>query len=176
MEDTLTFDPIYLCIENFTLLPYVRMTRKSLHVDKYAQRYLSNQSELRILMQSRLEKSERVVFGKTYIPDRTPFQLVMLVNTLNDNHHCDLDNLVKAVLDASSGLIFKDDRYCDQITARRYFNVYDQNLILLAVSGIDDDPLDLIDNLYAYPLLFVNAGSAPHLLTVRKTISPQIKE
>lgn len=174
MAEILTFEPIYLSLAGFELQPYVRMTRKSMHVDKYALRYLSNQSDLRSLMQTQLEQSERVIFGEYYIPENTPFQLVMLVNSMNPNHHCDLDNLVKAVLDASSGLIFKDDRYCDLIVARRYFNVYDQNLVLLALGSMQEDTLDLIDNLYAYPLLS-GVPNAPHLQPT-KPIPPHIKE
>lgn len=157
------------------------MTRRSMHVDKYAQRYLSNQSEMRDLMQTQLEQSERVIFGEYYIPENTPFQLVMFVNSIalhssrNSNHHCDLDNLVKSVLDASSGLIFKDDRFCDLIFARRYFNVYDHNLLLLAISGLNEDTLDLIDNLYAYPVSS-GAENKPALKSIERKISPQINE
>jgi len=191
VAETLSFDPIYLSLAGFELQPYVRMTRKSMHVDKYALRYLSNQSELRSLMQTQLEQSERVIFGEYYIPENTPFQLVMFINVIASeataqrpvrkqsrpafpNHHCDLDNLVKAVLDASSGLIFKDDRFCDLIGARRYFNVYDQNLVLLALGSMQEDTLDLIDNLYAYPLLS-GVPDAPHLQPT-KPIPPHIKE
>ena len=150
--EKINFKPLYFFIADFIILPYVRMTQRTKFYP-VASRYLKNHTDLRLRMIPELERQHRSpLLNGLYMPDDFPFQLVMLVNFMSDKHNCDLDNLVKSVLDASAGLIFKNDRFCDGVYARRYFKTYDQDLILFAYAGLDEDPVDILDQLYYFPV------------------------
>lgn len=102
----------------FTLIgkikPYVRMTRRSKWVNKEAIAYNSNQVELKARLQAAMSAA-----GYDPIPARTPFAVHILI-TMPGRLHCqDLDNQIKAVLDACQHVVFPDDRWMDNITADR---------------------------------------------------------
>ena len=140
-------EPLFFYLEDFTLLPYFRMTQRTKYF-KNAQRYLSNHTVLKKRLTSILEEQERqCLLSGYYFPDEMPFQLVMLIsdNTLNI-HKCDLDNLVKSVLDGAQGLIYKDDRFCDSVFVQRH-NSSKKNLLSLCFAPLNANPINLYETL-----------------------------
>ncbi len=94
------------------IVPYVRMTQRSKHADPRARRYLASQQALKI--QLRQQMTER----DDYEPlRREPLEVFLAFWWAN--HRQDLDNLVKAILDAASGIVWADDRWVDPIEASR---------------------------------------------------------
>jgi len=115
-KDIEHFEPIRFIYEG-KITPYTRMTRRGKYVKPDAIRYLDSQNRL---------KNELAMFnaGKDpdtpwLVPEKTGFGVDMTFY-IPRMHHCDLDNLVKAVMDAMQKIIFADDRYCDQIFANRF--------------------------------------------------------
>lgn len=116
----MTFNPIEIELHEVELIPYVRMTRRSMHVNKYAKAYVAQQKELRAGVSQILAGQGLDSFDGMYIPDKTPFMLLLQIFTLKRIHRCDLDNMVKSVLDLSQGIVFKNDSYCDAIISSRH--------------------------------------------------------
>lgn len=110
----MTFKPIDIDIYN-EVVPYVRMTQRGKYVKPNAIRYLQAQNDLKNLFM--LAKRNIGCFDYC-VPEKVPF-CVRLEFYTSKAHHCDLDNLVKAILDAGQHILYKDDRYCDQIIAIR---------------------------------------------------------
>lgn len=88
--------------------PYVRMTQRSKYVNKDALEYLASKDALAWAM--------RVHGGR--VPDKTPFE-VHLSYHAPDLFTYDLDNLVKAVMDAGNKVMWNDDRYCTLIVSEK---------------------------------------------------------
>jgi Holliday junction resolvase RusA-like endonuclease len=107
-------------IEDFELQPYVRMTQRSKFADSNAQNYIKNQAEFQLLVRNYVNLKNYPMAGDHYIPDTAPFMLCAYVFTGKRLHRCDLDNIIKAVLDGTQGLIFKNDQMCDAILASRH--------------------------------------------------------
>ena len=119
------------------LTPYVRMTQKGKYGSERAQKYMSNQEEWKDYFQYLIvdlnppryphvkkEKIGKHTLDVEYyypIPDRTPFrvELIFTFHPDKDPHYCDLDNLVKAIMDAGNKILYWDDRWCDSIVAVR---------------------------------------------------------
>jgi crossover junction endodeoxyribonuclease RusA len=107
---------IQLDIKDITIKPYVRMTQRGKYVNKQAQQYLASKGRLsaRIREQMNLQ-------GKDMMPAGTPLKVVIrLYAPTNPGHKADLDNQVKAILDACNKTAFPDDRWVDQIDAERF--------------------------------------------------------
>ena len=83
------------------IIPYVRMTQRSKYADDRARRYLQSQRSIgwQLKQQMRYAGAEM----------RAPSGL----------HRWDLDNGIKAVLDAAQGIVFADDRWIDRLAAER---------------------------------------------------------
>lgn len=94
------------------IVPYVRMTRRGKYVREDAQRYLASQTALRVQMRLAMARA-----GYTMMPLQTPLMVRIVFGWCR--HNCDLDNLVKAVMDAGNGILWPDDRWVDVIDARR---------------------------------------------------------
>lgn len=111
----MTFNPIDIDIYS-EVVPYTRMTQRGKYVKPDAIRYLQAQKDIKTLMM--LAKRNLECYEDYYVPEKTAF--VVGVQFYNPKlHYCDLDNLCKAILDAGQGVLYKDDRYCDQIIAIR---------------------------------------------------------
>jgi len=110
----MTFKPLDIDVFT-TVVPYVRMTQRGKYVKPDAIRYCAAQKALKFLID--IAKRNLDCFD-LYVPEKVPF-CVRLEFYMNKAHHCDLDNLVKAVLDAAQGILFKDDRYVDELVAVR---------------------------------------------------------
>lgn len=117
------------------LQPYVRMTQRSMFVNKYAKLYLSSKANLRELLAFELKDKarfksvkkvkvggQRVEVNSTYvIPVKTAFTVEASVVYPKGKlkRKQDLDNILKALLDAGNELIYEDDRWCDSVNIKR---------------------------------------------------------
>ncbi len=111
------------------IVPYVRMTQRSKHADPRARRYLASQQALKI--QLRQQMTERDDYEPLRREPREVFLAFWWVN-----HRQDLDNLVKAILDAASGIVWTDDRWVDRFTASRVPRR--EQTCFLQVRSVDD--------------------------------------
>ena len=102
---------------NFTLkgyiVPAVRMTQRSKWSPR-AKRYLTSQTKIgwRLKLQMRENDWEM-------LPESTPLWASIIIHRAGGLHTCDLDNQVKAILDAAQGIVFKNDLWIDDIKAQR---------------------------------------------------------
>jgi len=95
--------------------PYVRMTRGGKWVRPEAQEYLSSQRNL-----ANEFKRQMAEQGRTMVPRGVPIAIISLaIHHVHGFNNRDLDNEVKAVLDAAQGVVFEDDRWIDEISAWR---------------------------------------------------------
>ncbi len=92
--------------------PYVRQRRGSKRVNQQAAEYSYSQEALRWQMHLQM-----VQHGWTMLPGQTPLRLILIADWARHNH--DLSNLLKAVEDAGNNLIYPDDRWIDEIQAKR---------------------------------------------------------
>lgn len=93
------------------ITPYVRMTQGGKFSDPAAQRYLASQEALRVQM-----KTQMAAAGAEMLPAKRSLDVMVMIGT---DRKGDLDNLVKAILDAAQGVVFADDRWVDWIHAQR---------------------------------------------------------
>ncbi len=89
--------------------PYVRMTQKGKWVDPQAREYLASKGQLASALRFQML---RYVWDP--IPAKTPFAISLHYQAPNI-FQFDLDNVLKAVMDAANGLIFPDDRWCVEV-------------------------------------------------------------
>lgn len=92
--------------------PYVRMTQRSRFVDPQAKEYRASKEAMRLELQAQMAQR-----GLDMLPGQTPLEVA--ITTFRCNHRQDLDNIIKAVLDACNGVVWPDDRWVDKIAARR---------------------------------------------------------
>jgi len=111
----MTFTPLDIDIYA-EVVPYVRMTQRGKWVKPDAIRYMNSQREVKILMS--YAKHNRDDYEDWIVPEKCQFSVVVAFY-VKQAHRCDLDNLCKAILDAGQGVLYKDDRYADKITAIR---------------------------------------------------------
>lgn len=129
------FDPITIWIEG-KVVPYTRMTQRGKYVKPDAIRYIESQTRLKNAIM--LEGVSKDVLGEYHVPEKCRFGAVMTFYVAS-LHHCDLDNLVKAVIDACQKVLFKDDRYCDTIYASRVKSKDHEEGVQISLYEIDDD-------------------------------------
>lgn len=97
--------------------PYVRMTRKGKFVRvrngklTQAAEYLDSREALQ--WQFKAQMMGREPFG------REPLCVSITVFYQNGFHNHDLDNVIKAILDAMNGIVYPDDRWIDAVCAVR---------------------------------------------------------
>ena len=103
--------------------PYVRMTQAGKYVDPQAKQYLQSKQDLQWLMKAEAAKNDITLLGKV------PLQVHITFFVTTRLHGCDLDNQVKAILDAGNGILWSDDRYIDFISARRAISA-EHNIVI----------------------------------------------
>lgn len=94
--------------------PYVRMTRRGKWVSDDAQEYLASQAA--IAHQLKQQMNAR---GWEMLPAKTPLAVELSIAT-DKVHISDLDNTLKAVLDAANKIVFADDCWIDRVKVWRY--------------------------------------------------------
>lgn len=92
--------------------PYVRMTQRSQYANPQAREYIASRNRLRDDMRTLM-----IVNRWQTIPRGVPMAVSVVVGWLR--HNQDLDNIVKAVLDAANGVVYEDDCWIDMIIAER---------------------------------------------------------
>ena len=99
--------PSFYFIYRHKVIPYVRMTQRGKFVKKNARDYIASKEALAWSLKEQMK--ERKMF-----PDRTPFEIEITYIAPNA-FQFDIDNLVKAVLDAAQGIVFRNDMWCQCI-------------------------------------------------------------
>jgi Holliday junction resolvase RusA-like endonuclease len=92
--------------------PYTRMTQRGKFVSPQAQEYLRS----RAAIQWQLKEQMR---GRKALPDQTPLAARIEIVMEGGLHRSDLDNQVKALLDAAQGIVFRNDLWIDEVHAER---------------------------------------------------------
>ena len=134
-KDIKHFDPITIWIEG-KVVPYTRMTRRGKYVKPDAIRYLDSQNRLKRAIS--LCISEDYSDAQYVVPETAGFGVHMTFYVAS-MHKCDLDNLVKAIIDACQGVLFKNDRYCDTIFAQRQKCEGHEEGVQIAIYERNDD-------------------------------------
>ena len=112
-------------IPDIIIKPYVRMTKRGKYVKPEAQEYLASKEELSWKIKNILQN-----MGVDMMPAKTSLRVIIrLFAPSEPGHRCDLDNQVKAILDACNGIAYPDDRWIDSIDAKRTLGV-DPRLVL----------------------------------------------
>lgn len=94
-------------------VPYMRMTQRGKFVKPEAKRYLASKDAL--ALQMRAQMAGRPPLGREPLIVHLEFWY-----TSGPDHRRDLDNEIKAVLDAGNGIVWEDDRWIDVIVASRH--------------------------------------------------------
>jgi len=95
--------------------PYVRMTQRSKWVKgSQAEEYLACKLALGIQFKHTMQH-----FNECMLPGQTPLSANIIIFEGGGFHNKDLDNQIKSILDAASGIVYPDDRWIDRITAER---------------------------------------------------------
>jgi Holliday junction resolvase RusA-like endonuclease len=80
-----------------------------------AQQYLTSEAQLQLKFKECMTLHDEEMF-----PDRTPLIIMGIIMVpAAQGHKCDLDNLIKAILDAGNKFLFPDDRWIDHVTFSR---------------------------------------------------------
>lgn len=95
------------------VVPYVRMTRRGKFVKASAKRYLASQESMQWQFVAEMDRN-----GWEKFPAGQPLHVTIAVRYID--RRSDLDNVVKAILDAANGIVWEDDRWVDSISAWRY--------------------------------------------------------
>ncbi len=92
--------------------PYVRMTQRSKWVNAQAQEYLTSKARLRQRFQ------EEMLFSAwDMLPKGVHLAAQIVIRAPGGLNNRDLDNEVKAILDAAQGIVFPDDRWFNLLFA-----------------------------------------------------------
>jgi crossover junction endodeoxyribonuclease RusA len=91
------------------IMPYVRMTRKGMWINPRAQEYLASRAALQYQFKTQMR-------GEMF--DRTPLIVTLIIAEAHIHTH-DIDNTLKAVMDAAQGIVYKNDCWVDAVIARR---------------------------------------------------------
>lgn len=94
--------------------PYVRMTQRGKWINPQAREYLESKKAIAwiIAQQMRLNEWEM-------LPGQTPLTVSIEFEQPRALHRADLDNQVKAILDAAQGVVYQNDCWVDCIQASR---------------------------------------------------------
>jgi crossover junction endodeoxyribonuclease RusA len=94
------------------IVPYVRMTRRGKYVSERARTYLASQDAIKAQLAAQMGDAEM-------FPPQTPLKVYLILRQPSHLWTFDLDNALKAVLDAAQGIVFHDDRWIALIHAVR---------------------------------------------------------
>jgi Holliday junction resolvase RusA-like endonuclease len=89
------------------------MTRAGKYIKPEALEYRASQADL--AWQIHQQMVER---GMLKLPGQTPLRANVKIQTVN-LHTCDLDNQLKAILDAGNKILYPDDRWIDHVIVER---------------------------------------------------------
>lgn len=123
------------------VIPYVRMTRRSKRVNPRAMAYNTNQLEIKARFKEQLiEKGHRTDAFPIFAAG-VPLHAHIIIHRSEALHKRDLDNQVKAILDAAEDIIFANDLWIDRITAERSLAAQDRaELVVLRPVAEREEP------------------------------------
>ena len=99
------------------LKPYVRMTQKGKWIEPQAIEYMECKRHLSYLIKNYMNVNKLKM-----LPEKTPLMIEIEIGVpKSQGHRADIDNLCKLILDASQGIVFKDDRWIDYVSIKREF-------------------------------------------------------
>ena len=110
--------------------PYVRMTQRSKWTNPQAQEYLSSKAGLGLQLKAQMRDN-----GWKMLPAKTALDVDLHIIHDGGYHNKDLDNQIKALLDAAQGIVFRDDRWVDSIAASREQGHQDRVYMIVTVSS-----------------------------------------
>jgi len=110
--------------------PYVRMTQRSRYANVEAREYLESRNTLKDAMRALMLSNHYEMFVRG-VP------LYVMIRARWCRHNQDLDNIVKAVLDAGNGIIYEDDCWIDAISAYRSSGGEDLYLAVWPLNSLD---------------------------------------
>lgn len=93
--------------------PYTRRTYQGKKSQR-AQEYHASQNAIRLQFQNQMQ-----INGWEMLPERTPLFVGISIKHNSGWHNRDIDNELKAILDAAQGVVFKDDCWIDLIICSR---------------------------------------------------------
>jgi len=95
------------------IIPYVRMTQRGKYVKPEAQRYLASKDAIGLQLRQQMAAN-----GWEMLP-RVPLAVRIEIESTDGLHRSDLDNEVKAILDAAQGVVYPNDCWVDRLEAER---------------------------------------------------------
>ena len=110
--------------------PYVRMTQRSKWANPQARQYLNSQAAVRAQIAIQKQRA-----GWDMIPPQTPFVAYIDIQMPGRLHCQDLDNQIKAIIDAAQGIVFPDDRWLDATVATRRLGNHHNTVIEFSING-----------------------------------------
>ena len=115
--------------------PYVRMTRRGKYIRPQAQEYLTSKRTLGWQMKATMSQHGWEMFP------RGPLSVACVFFSRRGLHGRDLDNEIKAVLDAANGIVYPDDRWVDAISYSPRFLRRDltDNVTMFTVRALDQN-------------------------------------
>ena len=115
-----------IVVKDYVIKPYVRMTKRGKYVNQQALEYMSSKEGLQLHYEAFMSKQ-----GFDMLPPQTPIWVMIIVTVPKfQGHRADLDNIIKAVLDAGNKIVYPDDRWIDSIEATR--EIGDPKLVFMA--------------------------------------------
>ena len=103
----------YLFTIEGEITPYVRMTQRGKFTSPRAHEYLASQDAIRFQIKEQMNNRNLPM-----LPRSKPLGASIVFWTAR-GHTFDLDNAVKAVVDAAQGIVFKNDLWFDWLHAER---------------------------------------------------------
>ena len=95
------------------IVPYTRTTQAMKFVDPRYHKYRYSQDDLRRYFANAMAVNDWPIL------ERKPIQVAIVIHLTKVNHKTDLDNQVKAVIDAAQGVVFPWDGWIDGLYASR---------------------------------------------------------
>jgi Holliday junction resolvase RusA-like endonuclease len=115
------------------VVPYTRTTQRKKWVDPKYAKYRASQDLLRGYFHN-------VMVDNGYEPlGRQPIQVAIVIHLKTIDHRADLDNQIKAVIDAAQGVVFPFDGWIDAIYARRRQASQDRVFMLIAHEPVSEN-------------------------------------
>ena len=113
--------------------PYVRMTQRGKYIRPQAQEYLASKQSLGWQMRAQMARH-----GWAMLP-KMPLAATIFFIEARGLHRRDLDNEVKAVLDAATGIVYADDRWIDALVTRRVSLQIAESLTVFIVQSLQTE-------------------------------------
>lgn len=120
--------------------PYVRMTRRGKWVKPDAIAYQASQDALKYQIREQLQEKGHRTDDFPIFKNQQPLRAMLTICVSRNLHAKDLDNQIKAILDAAQGLIFENDLWVDSISAERSLGSENLTELVLVAATSNSKP------------------------------------